>query len=77
MLGFLVARIEGKPLGQVLQERIFGPLGMTDTFFWCPPEKRDRMAKLYRIDPDDRPAAGRLLRRTPRRSRPSRAAAAG
>jgi CubicO group peptidase (beta-lactamase class C family) len=51
VLGFLVARIEGKPLGQVLQERIFGPLGMSDTFFWCPPEKRDRMAKLYRIDP--------------------------
>ena len=51
VLGFLVARVEGKPLGQVLQERIFGPLGMTDTFFWCPPEKRDRMAKLYRIDP--------------------------
>jgi len=52
VLGFLVARIEGKPLGQVLQDRIFGPLGMTDTFFWCPPEKRARMAKLYRINPE-------------------------
>ncbi|MDB5425689.1 MAG: Beta-lactamase [Phenylobacterium sp.] len=51
VLGFLVARIEGKSLGEVLQDRIFGPLGMTDTFFWCPPDKRDRMAKLYRIDP--------------------------
>lgn len=51
VLGFLVSRIEGKPLGQVLQERIFGPLGMSDTFFWAPPEKRGRMAKLYRIDP--------------------------
>ena len=51
VLGFLVARVEGMPLGEVLQDRIFGPLGMTDTFFWCPPEKRDRMAKLYRIDP--------------------------
>ena len=47
VLGFLVARIEGKPLGQVLKERIFDPLGMTDTGFWVPPEKRDRMAKLY------------------------------
>jgi len=47
-----VARIEGKPLGQVLRDRIFAPLGMDDTFFWCPPEKRERMAKLYRIDPD-------------------------
>jgi len=52
VLGFLVARIEGKPLGQVLRDRIFAPLGMDDTFFWCPPEKRERMAKLYRIDPD-------------------------
>jgi CubicO group peptidase (beta-lactamase class C family) len=51
VLGFLVARIEGKPLGQVLKDRIFGPLGMADTDFWCPPEKRDRMAKLYRINP--------------------------
>lgn len=51
VLGFLVARIEGKPLGQVLKDRIFGPLGMRDTDFWCPPAKRGRMAKLYRIDP--------------------------
>jgi CubicO group peptidase (beta-lactamase class C family) len=48
VLGFLVARIEGKPLGEVLRERIFAPLGMDDTFFWCPPGKRDRLAKLYR-----------------------------
>jgi CubicO group peptidase (beta-lactamase class C family) len=51
VLGFLVARIEGKPLGQVLKDRIFTPLGMTDTDFWVPPEKRGRMAKLYRINP--------------------------
>lgn len=52
VLGFLVARIEGKPLGEVLQQRIFDPLGMVDTAFYCPPEKRDRMAHLYRINPD-------------------------
>jgi CubicO group peptidase (beta-lactamase class C family) len=51
VLGYLVARIEGKPLGQVLKDRIFTPLGMTDTDFWCPPEKRGRMAKLYRANP--------------------------
>src|SRR5437763_335850 len=37
VLGFLVARIEGKTLGEVLEARIFAPLGMTDTAFWCPP----------------------------------------
>jgi CubicO group peptidase (beta-lactamase class C family) len=52
VLGFLVARIEGKPLGQVLKDRIFAPLGMPDTDFWCPPEKRGRMAKLYRVNPE-------------------------
>lgn len=52
VLGFLVARIEGKTLGEVLQDRIFGPLGMSDTFFWAPPEKRERLARLYRINPE-------------------------
>lgn len=47
VLGFLVARIESKPLGEVLKDRIFAPLGMNDTGFWTPPEKRDRLAKLY------------------------------
>ncbi|MBW0150762.1 MAG: beta-lactamase family protein [Phenylobacterium sp.] len=51
VLGFIVARIEGKTLDQVLQDRVFGPLGMTDTAFHVPPEKLDRAAKLYRINP--------------------------
>ena len=49
VLGFLIARIEGRPLGEVLKARIFRPLGMNDTDFWCPPEKRGRMAKLYKL----------------------------
>jgi CubicO group peptidase (beta-lactamase class C family) len=55
VLGFLVARIEGKPIGEVLRERIFAPLGMEDTFFWCPPEKRDRLARLYKAPPEGGP----------------------
>jgi CubicO group peptidase (beta-lactamase class C family) len=31
-------------------ERIFSPLGMTDTDFWIPPEKRERSAVVYRQD---------------------------
>jgi len=49
VLGFLLARIEGKPLGEVLKARIFDPLGMTDTSFWLAPEKRDRLARLYQV----------------------------
>ena len=55
VLGFLVARVAGKPLGQVLQERIFGPLGMKDTAFWLPKDKRDRLARLYQAPPTDGP----------------------
>lgn len=50
VLGFLIGRVEGKPLRQVLAERIFEPLGMPDTDFWMPPEKRGRLAGLYRYD---------------------------
>lgn len=57
VLGFLAARIEGKPLGQVLKERIFDPLGMHDTVFWLPKDKRGRLAKLY-----EAPADGGALR---------------
>ncbi|WP_296596636.1 serine hydrolase [Phenylobacterium sp.] len=52
VLGFLVAAIEGKPLGQVLKERIFDPLGMKDTGFWTPHDKRGRLAKLYQAQPE-------------------------
>jgi CubicO group peptidase (beta-lactamase class C family) len=55
VLGFLVARIEGKPLGEVLKERIFDRLGMADTGFWMPPEKRGRMARLYKAPPEGGP----------------------
>jgi len=52
VLGFLVGRIAGSSYRDVIMERILKPLGMNDTDFWCPPEKRDRMAKLYRINPE-------------------------
>ena len=58
VLGFLIGRVEGRPLRQVLQERIFAPLGMTDTDFWLPPETRNRLASLYGYDA----AAGRLAK---------------
>jgi CubicO group peptidase (beta-lactamase class C family) len=36
LLGLLIARIEGAPLGEVLERRIFDPLGMRDTSFLVP-----------------------------------------
>jgi CubicO group peptidase (beta-lactamase class C family) len=58
LLGLLIARMEGAPLGDVLDRRIFGPLGMHDTGFTVPPEKRGRRAGLYGFD-----EAGRLTAR--------------
>ncbi len=39
--------ISGRPLGHFLRERLFEPLGMSDTAFGVPPEKRNRLAAMY------------------------------
>ena len=39
--------ISGRPLGAFLRERLFEPLGMADTAFGVPPEKRNRLAAMY------------------------------
>jgi len=44
LLGMLISTIEGKKLGKVMEEKIFNPLGMTDTFFDVPINKRNRCA---------------------------------
>jgi CubicO group peptidase (beta-lactamase class C family) len=61
VLGFLIGRVEGKPFRQVLQERIFAPLGMPDTDFWLPFEKRNRLASLYGFNEE----SGRLAKIKP------------
>jgi len=43
----LVEVISGRPLQQFLHERLFAPLGMADTGFSVPPEKRHRIATMY------------------------------
>jgi CubicO group peptidase (beta-lactamase class C family) len=50
LLGFLIARLEGVSLGSVLERRLFGPLGMRDTGFVVPREKRARRAGLCGFD---------------------------
>jgi len=48
IVGYLVEVISGQRLDAYLQERIFRPLGMTDTGFWVKPEQADRLATNYR-----------------------------
>jgi CubicO group peptidase (beta-lactamase class C family) len=56
LLGLLIARLDAAPLGTVLNRRIFTPLGMGDTGFSVPREKRARRAGLCGFD-----GAGRLM----------------
>ena len=57
LLGFLIARLEGAPLSAVLDRRVLAPLGMRDTGFTVPPEKRDRRAGLCGFDSEGRVTA--------------------
>jgi CubicO group peptidase (beta-lactamase class C family) len=58
LLGLLLARIEDAPLGDILKRRIFDPLGMKDTGFTVPQEKRDRRVGMYGFN-----EAGHLIKR--------------
>ena len=51
VLGVLVQRISGKPFDQFLQDRIFGPLGMTDTGFTVRENQKSRLAACYNAKP--------------------------
>lgn len=50
--GYLVEVLSGQSFDEFLQQRIFEPLGMTDTAFWVPAEKADRFAQVYGYDDD-------------------------
>jgi D-alanyl-D-alanine carboxypeptidase len=50
LLSMIVERLEGHPLGEVLQERIFGPLGMTQTRMADPEHIIRHRASGYYVD---------------------------
>jgi CubicO group peptidase (beta-lactamase class C family) len=54
VLGCIVERIAGKGLDRVIAERVTGPLGMTDTHFFVPPDQRGRLAVVYASGADGR-----------------------
>ncbi len=49
VLGYFVEVISGLPFDQFLRTRIFQPLGMTDTWFYLPKEKHDRLVSVQQI----------------------------
>jgi CubicO group peptidase (beta-lactamase class C family) len=52
VLGYLVEIISGMPLDKFLQERIFKPLGMEDTYFYLPESKHDRLVPVQTLEDD-------------------------
>ncbi|WP_051906202.1 serine hydrolase domain-containing protein [Thermus tengchongensis] len=69
LLGHLMERLTGKSLAQLLEERIFKPLGMADAGFLVPQEKQSRIAEPFAIDPFTRQPTPPALdvRRSPKR----------
>ena len=80
VLARLVEVVSGESFGRFLANRIFEPLGMTDTDFWVPEEKLNRLSALYvgvdLLDPtkpgllraDTKPFPGAYTRKLPRES---------
>ena len=55
LLGILIATIENKSLGEVMDEKLFQPLSMRDTFFNVPETKRNRCAANMGFDSSGKP----------------------
>ena len=51
ILGLALENVAKQPLGDLLKDRIFGPLGMHDTAFTVPKEKAARIAQALPTDP--------------------------
>ena len=54
VLGRVVEVLSGMSLGEFMKKRIFDPLGMVDTGFWCPDDQKERLAALYIPNPADK-----------------------
>ena len=51
ILGYLIEVVSGIPFDKFLRTRIFEPLGMTDTWFYLPEEKQNRLVTVqYKVD---------------------------
>jgi CubicO group peptidase (beta-lactamase class C family) len=47
VIGYLIEILSGKDLNTFLTTEVFNPLGMNDTYFYLPDDKKDRLVKLY------------------------------
>ena len=49
-LGRIIEVVAGQPYERFMEERIFKPLGMKDSFFYPPADKLDRIAMVYKLE---------------------------
>ncbi len=50
--GYLVEQLSGQGLDAFFEQRLFAPLGMTDTGFWVDAAKGDRVSRIHKYDDD-------------------------
>jgi CubicO group peptidase (beta-lactamase class C family) len=67
VIGRVIEVVSGQRLSAFLSERILQPLGMTDTAFFVPAEKYDRLAEPFPADPDGGPPVELIEMRVPPR----------
>jgi len=48
VMGYFIEVISGKPFDKFLKTRIFEPLGMSDTWFYLPKEKENRLVTVHK-----------------------------
>jgi len=48
--GYLVQKLSGQKFGEYLKEHVTGPIGMTDTAFYVPPDRKGRFTEVYHWD---------------------------
>jgi CubicO group peptidase (beta-lactamase class C family) len=52
VLGAVLEQVEGTTLDKILQDQVFAPLGMKETYFTVPEPQRQRLASLYELTTD-------------------------
>jgi CubicO group peptidase (beta-lactamase class C family) len=52
-LGRIIEVVTKQPYDRFMDQRIFQPLGMKDTFFSIPPDKQSRVAAVYTLEADE------------------------
>jgi CubicO group peptidase (beta-lactamase class C family) len=64
VLGIIVERLSKQSLGRFFADHIFAPLGMVDTFFQVPEDKKHRLTDAFVLGPDGKPIAADLAEKS-------------